>query len=277
MSTLYRGMDRAAIDAAYNNTKAVADFQALFAGFRARSKAFYETMHGDRDIRYGPRASERFDFFRGQGPNAPTMVYIHGGYWQTLAKEDFALVAQGPMELGFNVVLAEYTLAPHASMTGIVQEIYRLLQYLSTHRYKLGMDNGLVFLVGHSAGGHLSLVHRLHPLVSHAMAISPLVDLEPIGFSWLNEKLNLTPEEIERFSPLRHIAKGIPTTIAVGGDELPELVRHASEYAMAAKGSGEDASYIAIDRRNHFTILEELASSTGTLANVLVSRRNNRR
>jgi arylformamidase len=265
---LYRGMDRAALDAAYNNTKAVSDVQTIFADFKSRSARLYETTSCDRDLRYGDQPRQRFDFIRGRGANAPTVVYIHGGYWQTLSKEDFAFVANGPLELGYNVILAEYTLAPQASMTQIVGEIGGLLDYLAVNRDELNIGQAPVSLVGHSAGGHLSLVHRAHPLLTHTMAISPLVDLEPISLSWLNEKLNLSPSEIELYSPLRHIVKGTPTTIAVGAAELPELVRHASEYAAAAR-SGEDVEYVATDGRNHFTVLEDLANASGVLMNAL--------
>jgi acetyl esterase/lipase len=269
MPMLYRGMDRAALDVAYNNTKAVSDFQTIFGNFQSRSKRFYETTQCERDIRYGDHPRERFDLVLGRENNGPTIVYIHGGYWQALTKEDFAFVAKGPLELGFNVVLAEYTLAPQASMTQIVQEIGRLLDHLAANQDNLKIGRGPVCLAGHSAGGHLSLVHRLHPLIAHTMAISPLVDLEPISLCWLNEKLNLTPGEIDQFSPLGHIGKGTPMTIAVGAAELPELVRHASEYAVSAAKAGEKADYIAIDDRNHFTVLEDLASASGTLTKAL--------
>jgi acetyl esterase/lipase len=154
-------------------------------------------------------------------------------------------------------------------MTQIVEEVGRLLDYIAANRDKLGIGRGPVALVGHSAGGHLSLVHRSHPLLTHTMAISPLVDLEPISLCWLNEKLGLSPSEIDLYSPLRHIRKGTAMTIAVGAAELPELVRHAHEYAAMAEKSGERAAYQLLDRRNHFTVLEELASASGVLTNAL--------
>lgn len=265
-TVIYRGMNRAALDVAYNNTRAVSGFQQVFEDFRSRSARFYQITPCDRDIYYGEGLRERFDLAHGGGPDAPTLVYIHGGYWQTLSKEDFAFVANGPLELGYNVVLAEYTLAPQSSMTGMVQEIGRLLDHLASHRDALRLGQGPVCLVGHSAGGHLALVHRSHPLLAHTMGISPLVDLEPISLSWLNEKLRLTPKEIDEYSPLRHIGVGVPTTITVGADELPELIRHASEYATLAAKSGAEVDYAAIESRNHFTILEELASASGAIA-----------
>lgn len=269
MSLPYRGMDRAALDKAYNNVKAVADFTAVLSDFQARSAALYESTDGERDIPYGRSDRECFDLLRGSGADAPTVIYVHGGYWQTLRKEDFAFVAKGPLMLGYNVAIAEYNLAPHVSMTQIVQEVGRLLDYIAANREKLGIGSGPVALVGHSAGGHLSLVHRAHPMLTHTMAISPLVDLEPISLSWLNEKLRLSLSEVDLYSPLRHIFKGAPMTIAVGAAELPELMRHAHEYAAAAETSGERVDYQLIDGRNHFSVLEELASAGGVLTKAL--------
>lgn len=271
MNALYRGMDRATLDAAYNNVKAVTDdFPAILSDFRARSAAVYGSADCTKDISYGKGERERFDLLRGADADAPMIIYVHGGYWQTLTKEDFAFVAEGPLANGYNVALVEYTLAPQASMTQIVGEIGRLLDYVASESDHLKIGRGPVALVGHSAGGHLSLVHRSHPLLSHIMAISPLVDLEPISLSWLNEKLNLSPSEIDLYSPLRHIAAGPSMTIAVGAEELPELVRHAHEYAVAAEITQDQVEYVAIDHRNHFSILDDLANANGTLAQALL-------
>jgi arylformamidase len=270
MTKPYRGMDRAGLDAAYNNTKAITNFSGVLARFQARSAAFYETTACQRDLRYGDQPRQRFDLVLSANSNAPTWIFVHGGYWQTLGKEDVAFVAEGALAHGFNVVLAEYTLAPQSTMTQIVDEIGGLLDHLAANRQHLKIGNGPVCLSGHSAGGHLSLVHRSHGLLAHAMAISPLVDLEPISLSWLNEKLDLSPREIDVYSPLRHIDKGAPTTIAVGAAELPELVRHSTEYATTALKAGETVEYVAVPDANHFSILEDLARPSGALVRALL-------
>ena len=45
--------------------------------------------------------------------------FIHGGYWQFCDKADFAFIAAGPLALGFDVVLVEYTLAPAVNLDAI--------------------------------------------------------------------------------------------------------------------------------------------------------------
>ena len=38
------------------------------------------------DLRYGPRERNRIDFLKA-AEKAPTLLFIHGGYWQARAKE----------------------------------------------------------------------------------------------------------------------------------------------------------------------------------------------
>jgi len=237
MTIVYRGMDRPALDAAYNNTRAIPNFPEVIGDFQSRSAKLYERVPGRRNLRYGERPRECFDWLCCGKADAATFIFIHGGYWQNCVKEDFAFVADGPLAKGFNVVLAEYTLAPQASITQIVAEIGRLLDHLKADPDGLGTAGRPVCLSGHSAGGHLTAMHRAHPLVTSALAISALVDLEPISLSWLNDKLQLSDEEIAAYSPIHHVGNGVPTVVAVGAAELPELVRQSDDYAAACEAA----------------------------------------
>lgn len=273
MTALYRGMDRATLDIAYNNVKAAADFPGTMARFRGQSEALYRRVPGRRDIAYGEGTRQRFDWLPCGTPDAPTFIFIHGGYWQNCVKEDFAFVASGPLAHGFNVVLAEYTLAPAATMTQIVAEIGVLLDHLATARDETGFagrPGRPVCLAGHSAGGQLAALHRAHPGVTYALPVSALVDLEPIALSWLNDALQLTPVEIDAYSPLRHIGHGVPMTVSVGADELPELVRHSRDYAAACTTRGEHATWLPVPGRTHFSVLDDLSEPDGVQMRALV-------
>jgi arylformamidase len=268
---IYRNMDRAELDAAYSNTDAVAEFPVWMASFRIQSRALYQAVPCTRDIAYGPRPRQRFDWFPAAQAGSPTFVFMHGGYWQNCVKEDFAFIAGGPRQCGFNVVLAEYTLAPEASMTQIVAEIGSLLDHLAADPHRLGTAGYPVCLSGHSAGGHLAAMHRSHALLSHALTISALTDLEPISLGRLNDKLQLSPAEVLACSPLRRIGPGVPTTMMVGARELPELVRQSDEYAAACRAAGEKVASIHVPGHDHFSILQELARPDGSLMKALMA------
>lgn len=265
MADLYRGMDRETLDIAYNNTRAVPNVGELIARMLSRSEAAYANRRHRPDLAYGDGARQRYDWFPGATPDAPVLVFIHGGYWQSRSKEDFAFVVEGPLAAGFQVVLAEYTLAPEASMTRIVAEIGALLDQLARDGDRLGIEGAPVILSGHSAGGHLAAMHRAHPRVTHALPISGLMDLEPIRLGTLNDPLDLSLAEVAQLSPQRHIGPGAPMVVAVGGAELPELVRQSREYAEACQAAGQPTEYLAVPGRNHFDVLDELYSPDGAL------------
>ena len=155
---LYRGMDRARLDAAYNNSAAVPERDAIVADWAARSTKARREYAGRLDLAYGDTPRERLDLFLAADPQAPTLAIIHGGYWQIndIAKESFAFFAQGLLPLGINLVVIEYTLAPMARLERIVAEVRRSVRWLAEHLAEHGADPNRLYVAGHSAGGHLT-------------------------------------------------------------------------------------------------------------------------
>jgi acetyl esterase/lipase len=271
MTTLYRGMDRAQLDAAYNNTAAVPERNAIVADWAARS-AVLRRAHGRHlDLAYGESARERLDLFLAADPRAPTLVFIHGGYWQMNDKETFAFVAEGLLPRGINVAVVEYTLAPAARLDRIVAEMRRAVEWLGAHLGDYGADPGRLYVSGHSAGGQLTAAVITQPAVRGGLAISGIYDLKPIRLNYLNEKLRLDAAEAARNSPLLHLPATAPPLIVTSGTaELPELCRQSIEYAQAWTGRGLPGRLLPVDGANHFTILEALADPDGALIRALV-------
>jgi arylformamidase len=270
MTVIYRGMDRAALDAAYDNTAAVADSQQYRARWWDESGAIRAEPRSRLDLRYGVRPRTTLDYFPAKD-NAPLFVFIHGGYWQRNEKERFSFVSRGPRAHGLNVAVPGYTLGPEARMKEIVDEIRRSLTYLADHAPELGFDPNKIFVGGWSAGGHLTAAVAGHPAVSGGMPISGIFDLEPIALGVLNDKLSLSSEEIATLSPLHNLpARAVPMKIFVGAAELPELRRQSEEYFEALKARGLPATLSLLPGQNHFSILEELARPDGALTQGLL-------
>src|SRR5262245_3871674 len=153
MTAIYRGMDRAALDAAYDNTGTVADSQAYRARWWDERAAIRAEPTSRLDLRFGPRPRAALDYFPSGAARAPLFVFIHGGYWQRNEKERFAFVASGPRAHGIAVAVVGYTLAPEASLTEIVGEIHQALTFLSERAGDLRFDRHRLFVGGWSAGG----------------------------------------------------------------------------------------------------------------------------
>ena len=105
----WRKLSQQELDRGLNNGEAVIGSAGIVGGWEQRSAEMRKRHDGYLDLHYGPRERNRIDFFKA-GERAPTLLFIHGGYWQHRAKETFALFAEGPMAHGINVALVGYTL-----------------------------------------------------------------------------------------------------------------------------------------------------------------------
>lgn len=263
--SLYRGMDRAALDAAYDNSAAVAGSAALLADFDARSERLRSARPEYLDLRYGPAERNRIDYFAAAAPG-PVLVFIHGGYWQMRRKETFSFLAAGPLAHGMHVALVGYTLAPEKPLAGIVDEVRDALAWLGRHAADYGGDPQRLLVSGWSAGGHLAAMMLDAPGVKGGLAISGIFDLEPVRLNYLNAKLGLTAAEARRLSPLCNLLnRSAPLILACGGGELPELQRQSAAYAAVRAQAGLPGRLVQLPGLNHFTILEELARPDGQL------------
>ena len=236
MTALYRDfLTREELDAAYDNTRAVADSARILVGFEERSRLLAERYPGELNLRFGPRERQRIDFFRVGSPGAPLLVFIHGGYWQMRRKETFRFLAAGALHHGISVALPGYTLAPEQNLAGIVTEIRDALRWLREHADSLGFDRSRS---SSQAGRRADISRPWRPTNrrNRVLAISGIFDLEPIRLCYLNDKLLLKPEEVAGLSPLRLPLSEKPLFAVCGSDELPELQRQSWDFARIGGG-----------------------------------------
>jgi len=267
---VYGSMDRQALDAAYNNSVAVTDSDRYLADWLRRSETVRACMPDHLDVVYGDAPRTRLDFFATNRTAAPTLLFFHGGYWQRNAKEGFSFIAEGPLVHGFNVAVAGYTLAPEATMDGIVREARAALHWLHQHLAALGGDPMRLYVGGWSAGGHLTAMLMDEAVVSGGLAISGLFDLEPIRLCYLNEKLVLDAEQARRNSPLLNLpSRAAKLIIAYGSDELPELKRQSREFGAAWGARGLPGEIVEVADCHHYAVVEQLAQPDGVLAKAL--------
>jgi len=256
-------------DLGLNNGVAVAGSGDMVAGWERRSAEMRAQYSDHLDLRYGPRERNRIDFFKA-AQKAPTLLFIHGGYWQMRAKEVFAIFAGGPMAHGINVAMIGYTLAPEATLDEIVAEIHQGLDFLAEELPALGGDPSRIVVSGWSAGGHLTSTALSHRHVKAGMAISGIYDLEPIRHSYLNVKLGLDEAMSLRNSPMTQAGGAMkPLALVAGSGELPLLRKQTADFACHRARFGLPVAYEEIPGADHFTIMDAMASPTGRITTLI--------
>jgi arylformamidase len=266
----WRTLDQVALGEAYNSAAAVTNFGAITSSWEPRSAAVRQRPGAMLDLAYGPRPRNRIDFIGCGTPRLPTLVFIHGGYWQMRAKENFSFVAAGPLAIGMNVALVGYTLAPAASMDEIVAEVRRALDWLAAELPALGGDPEKLLLSGWSAGAQLAAMTMDHASVRGCLAISGIYDLEPMRHCYVNDKLGLDEAMALRNSPIHLRSSGaVPLAIVVGGAELPLMLQQSADYAEARRRQGTPALLREIPGADHFSILDEMERGDGLIVDIL--------
>ena len=265
----WASLDDARRDAAYDNNAAFAD-SATWIERRNQASAAYRSAHPrGLDVPYAASERTAFDLYPAYDPEAPCLIFIHGGYWQRNSREMFACFAEGPAAAGWSVAIPGYSLAPQTNLKGIVAEIGNALDWLADHGAQHGIAGPLV-IAGWSAGAQLAALHLKHPRVVAGLAVSGIYDLGPLRDTSLNRALNLTDDEIAAFSPLRLPMTQKPLTIAYGSEELPTLVHDAWRLYGLRSGEGAPGQLLPIAGADHFSILHELQRPGGILVQAAI-------
>src|SRR5260221_12805148 len=112
-------MDRATLDAAYNNSAAVKNSAQIVADWQQRSARVREKYPDGLDLRYGSAPRNRIHFFAAK-KDSPLLVFLHGGFWQMREEEAFSFLVPRAPAPGIHVPLGGYPLAPRNGPDAIV-------------------------------------------------------------------------------------------------------------------------------------------------------------
>lgn len=282
--------DAAWHDRMYNNRALVPDFADHFAHWKNASVQARETLKPLLDIPYGDGPNETLDIFPAAHPDAPVVIFIHGGYWRSLDKSDHSFVAPALRDMGACVVVVNYALCPGTEMQpvtvpDIALQTAQAAAWVWRHIAAHGGDRSNITAIGHSAGGHLAAMllacdwKKLGcdlpaDVVRKALSISGLFDLAPVRKTpFVQGDLRLTPQHVRMASPAKwqRPRQGVLYTV-VGGDESAEFLRH-NRLIHQAWGPQTVPVCEALPGLNHFSVLTDLTrvgSRLNTLAHTLI-------
>lgn len=267
-----KNFDPAWLDRMYNNRALVPDHVMHFVRWADASDDARHAHPCQTDIAYGKGPMEKLDVFPSSQPGSPVVVFIHGGYWRSLDKSQHSFIAPAFKNPGGCVFVPNYALCPAVTIPQITLQMVKALAWVYRNAKKYGGDPSRIYVVGHSAGGHLAtmLLDCLWPqvgkdlpadLVKGALSISGLYDLEPIMHTpFLKDALRLTPGQVRLASPalLPAPRSGVLYTVA-GAEESAEFIRH-NKLIQQAWGKSVVPVCETIPERNHFSVLEDLSA-----------------
>ncbi len=95
--------------------------------------------------------------------NRPVVIFIHGGYWEEGNKNIYGFLGRNFAKKDVVTVIANYRLSPNASYDGMANDVVNIIRWTQDNITNYGGDVNQIYLMGHSAGGHLIALVTTNP------------------------------------------------------------------------------------------------------------------
>jgi arylformamidase len=263
---IYKKYNQEQLDLQYNNRYHVPDFETSLTRWETLSRLAEEKYRILKNIPYGTLSRETLDVFPSDHSHAKTLVFIHGGYWHLFDKASFYFIADAFARYGITTVVINYPLAPASSIDQIVTSCRKALSWLYENLGELHGDAEQIYVVGHSAGGHLAAMLMTsgdspgnRNVAKGVCTLSGVFNLMPIQLSGLNGVLQMDNTVAIRNSPFQLSPdESCPLIIAVGREETDEFRNQSEELYRSWENKSRSITHMEIPALNHFTILDSL-------------------
>jgi acetyl esterase/lipase len=220
------------------------------------------------------------------GKDFPVLVLVHGGAWTWGDKRlDFIPeVARCLARQGIGVVAPNYRLSPLFQHPAHARDAAKALAWTKKHIPEYGGRADQIFLLGHSAGGHLvSLLATDESYLKKAglsrrdikgvITVSGVYHVSDVTLNIVikNTQMKLDAavtanpftsvfgkdaDVAKQASPITHVREGLPPFLILhASEELPGLSEMADKFHSALKGKKCEAQLLKVPRRNHGTVL----------------------
>lgn len=120
-----------------------------------------EVIHDLSYAGVGPRfdsRSHRLDVYRPVAATKPlcTVLYIHGGAFQSLSKDTHWIMGLAFARQGYLVLMINYRLAPKYKFPAAAEDVAQAYQWVVGHAADFGGDPSRIVVAGESAGANLA-------------------------------------------------------------------------------------------------------------------------
>jgi len=221
-----------------------------------------------RDIPYGDLPRQKLDLYLPEGmPVKATIVFFYGGGWVSGARWYYRLFGRMMASRGYAVVIPDYHLYPGARFPAFNEDAARALKWVHANMPRWSGRFPRLFLMGHSAGAHISATLALEPKYLQVHDLEPDIIRGVIGLAgpytfnplkWAGYKDVFAPatENPDQARPIKLVRPGAPSMLLLHGDRDRIAGSHASEFlAGALSAAGSRAEVVIYPGIGHFGIL----------------------
>lgn len=256
----------------------------LLAAEKEQNISYSNGLNGARNLLdvYYPKNTQ---------PLKNVVVFIHGGSWESGKKNTYWWLGRNLANKDVVTVIINYSLAPQYQYEQMATDCASAVKWVKNNIEQFGGNPGRIFVMGHSAGGHLAALINTDPRYFKQQGIS-----NPIKGVILNDCFGLDMDEylssavnndqtasfLHTFSkdkqnwklasPLTY-SKNIqnPYLIFVGGKTYPSIQTQSKRLYEQLINHKQPVEYYVIKKKKHIGMISQMIFKSNELYNCILN------
>jgi arylformamidase len=274
---VWLNMDQHELDEAYDQSVYAFNQSGISDRRDERNEVALKVLGKPDRVAYGPAEIEKVDIYKTGRPNAPTMIFLHGGAWRSGRSAQGAYLAEPFVKAGAHFINVEFNNVPETNgdIAPMVDQCRRAVAWVYRNAASFGGDPNALYLSGFSSGSHLGGCVVItewdkqglpRDILKGALLGSGMYDLKPARLSKRSSYVKFTDEVEQALSAQRHLDKiHTPLVLVHGTLETPEFQRQSRDFRAAVQAAGKPVKLIVAKGHNHFEIGESLGNPYGVM------------
>lgn len=160
---------------------------------------------------------------------AAVVVFFYGGSWEGGKRRWYRFVGEALASNGVIVVIPDYRKYPKVKFPAFMQDAALAVAWTRDHAAQFGGDPKNIFVMGHSAGGHIAALLATDARYLKAVDMMPRDLAGMIGLAGAYDFLPYVENEAEIFGNTPHGRHDSQPVNFVNGDEPPMLLLHGAD------------------------------------------------
>jgi arylformamidase len=274
---VWMDMDQHELDEAYDQSVYAFNQRYVQERRNERNTLMAEVLGKPDRVAYGPGEKEKVDIYKTKRPNAPVMIFLHGGQWRGGTSAQGAYLAEPFVNAGAHFINVEFNNLPetNSDLNPMVDQCRRAVAWVHRNAKSFGGNPDALYLSGFSSGGHLGGCVVItewekqglpRDTLKGAVLGSGMYDLKPVRLSKRSSFVTIDDATEQALSAMRHLDKvHTPLVLTYGLLETPEFQRQSRDFAAALTKAGKPVQLVAAKGHNHFEMGESLSNPFGIM------------
>ncbi len=221
----------------------------------------------DKSVAYGDGERQKLDIYQPKQPkeNAPVVVFVHGGSWDSGTKDIYKFVGESFASQGYTTVISNYRLYPEVIYPEFINDTAAAIAYTAKRYSKQG-----VIVIGHSAGAYNAMMATVEPKYLRAQGVEVCqVVAGMVGLAGPYGAFPLQAEKYVTMFPDRHSADDAPVNLingptpplfmAIGDEDTTVSELHSLKLQEIIRARGGMADFKIYPGLNHTAVVKVLS------------------